>query len=427
MRWYWAEACSPPGTRSCTMRWSTGSRPPRRRRRSASSPTLRWPARPCSPWTRSRRTRRRWNGPCERPSGARPRADAYPANVGSVAPIPGIVPVVGVGSGLVAGTVPPFGRPSTAPLGADDPGEGGALEPVDDGCGEVTATGRPGWTGLPDEFSSRTAPTAARTTTSAAAPRSAAISRRPRRRSGAGSTSEGSGTNGSAGTGTAAAARTPGDTGATVGTGAVPGGGSTPIGRSEPLPPGLSPLTGDTGASADRPAPVTGAVSSAARGHHVTMSALTAGRGASPSSAAWRPRSRLASVPVDGRAAGSSARQSRITGHTHSGNPAGRTGTQLACRYSTSGTPPPRYGDRPHSSSYSTMPRAYTSLAGLGGPPAITSGATYSGVAWVTRPASPGETRRATPKSVRRTALPSTGTRMLPGLTSPCTMPCPCT
>ena len=67
--------------------------------------------------------------------------------------------------------------------------------------------------------------------------------------------------------------------------------------------------------------------------------------------------------------------------HSGSGRPAGRTGTQVACRHSTSETPPPRYGDRPHSSSYSTMPRAYTSVAGRGGWPVMTSGATYSGVA----------------------------------------------
>ena len=117
------------------------------------------------------------------------------------------------------------------------------------------------------------------------------------------------------------------------------------------------------------------------RGHQVTTFAAAGASGASPARSGWRARSRAASVPASGRWVGSGARHCRTTGQSASGKPAGATGTQLMCRYSTSDAAPPRNGDRPQSSSYRTMPSAYTSVEARGGAPPITSGAMYSGVA----------------------------------------------
>jgi hypothetical protein len=78
---------------------------------------------------------------------------------GIEAPIPGIVPVVGVGSyPRVAGGL--VGRATgalliTAPGVAGCDADGVDLGAPDEGCTEVTATGRPGPAGLPAGPSSR--------------------------------------------------------------------------------------------------------------------------------------------------------------------------------------------------------------------------------------------------------------------------------
>ena len=123
------------------------------------------------------------------------------------------------------------------------------------------------------------------------------------------------------------------------------------------------------------------------RGHQVTWSAGSGVSGGAPSRAGSTPRSRAASSFAAGRRS-RLGRQAVLDQRPHHGGQAGRRHrTQVACRRSTWVGGPPRYGLRPVSSSYSDDAEGVDVAAGLGGAPATTSGATYSGVAWVARAA----------------------------------------
>ena len=152
-----------------------------------------------------------------------------------------------------------------------------------------------------------------------------------------------------------------------------------------------------------------------------SWSASAAGRPASSGTSASRS---VATWLADcGREAGCLPSSQEMRSHNESGTPAGRPGKRSAWLRRTVRVEPPAKGVTPQTSSYSMIPSAYRSVAGVGSLPSMSSGAMYWGVptSMVLRPPVPSDwTYLAMPKSVSRgrPGLDAASTRTFSGLTS---------
>ena len=81
-----------------------------------------------------------------------------------------------------------------------------------------------------------------------------------------------------------------------------------------------------------------------------------------------------------GREAACLPRSQEMRSHNESGTPGGRPGRRSAWLRRTAIVEPPAKGVTPQASSYSMIPSAYRSVAGVGSLPSISSGAMYCGV-----------------------------------------------